>query len=178
MKLYQMIGFVLLVSICTSACSGGITKNVPNSAVKREETSVSSSTPMDTLPQFSMVNTEGNEVTLHSFKGKKILVNLWASWCPPCRQEMPSIQKLIRSVDTATVAFVLISLDDHFEKAKKFIKNQRLHLPIYYPASQLPALFNVQGIPATFIFNEKGELIKQVDGADDYDVDAYRMLLK
>ena len=131
-----------------------------------------------TLPTFNLMDAHGKIVSLQSFKGKKIFVNLWASWCPPCRAEMPSIQKLARGLDPSKVAFVLVSLDNDFEKAKAFAQKQKLDLPIYYPAEDLPQLFSVQGIPATFIFNEKGDLIRRIDGGENYYTRAYHNLLK
>lgn len=130
------------------------------------------------LPGFLLQDINGQPVNLQSFRGKKVFVNLWASWCPPCRREMPSIQKLYQSVDTSRVAFVMLSLDDQFEKAKAFVKNQKLKLPIYYPSQHLPELFNVQGIPVTFIFDEQGTLIQRIDGAADYHNNEYRKLLQ
>lgn len=72
----------------------------------------------------------------------------------------------------------MLSLDDDFSKAKQFAKAKNLKLPIYHPAESLPEIFDIEGIPATFIFNEKGELIKQNNGADDYNTNAYVQLLK
>jgi thiol-disulfide isomerase/thioredoxin len=134
--------------------------------------------PIPALPAFTIQDINGKPVNLQSFKGKKLFVNFWASWCPPCRAEMPSIEKLFQSIDTSKVSFVMLSVDDNFEKAKKFISRRKLRLPIYYPAENLPALFKVQGIPSTFIFNENGELMQRIDGADNYDSDQYRKLLQ
>ena len=131
------------------------------------------------LPSFNIQDSKGNVVNMQHLKGKKLFVNLWATWCPPCKREMPSIEKLYQAVDTGKVAFLMVSLDDRFDKAKKYIATTKLDLPIYYPAQQqLPDLFNVQGIPATFIFNEKAELIKRIDGSDDYNTAAYKTLLQ
>lgn len=130
------------------------------------------------MPTFLMEDATGGSLQMSNLKGKKVFVNLWASWCPPCRREMPSIEKLAQSVDSSKVAFVMLSLDDEFSKAKDFVQNQKLNLPIYYPAETLPALFNVQAIPSTFIFDENGGLLKRIDGGEDYDTDAYRQLLK
>jgi thiol-disulfide isomerase/thioredoxin len=130
------------------------------------------------LPSFSVQDVNGTVVNLQSFKGKKLFVNLWASWCPPCKREMPSIEKLYRSVDSSRVKFLLVSFDDQFEVAKKYVSSKKLHLPIYYPVENPPALFSVQGIPATFIFNENGELIKRVDGSEDYNTKEYKTLLQ
>lgn len=130
------------------------------------------------LPDFRILSENGNTFNLSELKGKKVFVNLWASWCPPCREELPSIQKLYQSVDTNKVIFVLISIDNNFESAKHYKRTNSMMLPIYYPMESLPKLFNVGGIPATFIFNEKGELIKEIDGEDDYNSDAYKKLIK
>ena len=130
------------------------------------------------MPAFALQDMAGNAVNLQSMKGKKVFVNLWASWCPPCREEMPSIEKLYASVDKDKVAFVMLSYDDDPEASRKFVKSNSLSLPVYFPAEQPPVIFQTGGIPATFIFNESGELVKQNTGADDYDTDAYRQLLQ
>jgi thiol-disulfide isomerase/thioredoxin len=141
-------------------------------------TEASASTDRTSLPRFALQDVTGRNVSLESFKGKKVFVNLWASWCPPCLREMPSIEKLQTGVDSNKVAFVMISLDDDFDKAKQFLIQEKLTLPIYYPAESLPTLFNVQGIPTTFIFDEAGVLFHRVDGGDDYNSEKYFKLLK
>lgn len=78
------------------------------------------------LPHFILKDVNGASINLQSFKGKKVFFNLWASWCPPCRVEMPSIQKLAQSIDTGKVAFVLLSLDHEFEKAKRYLQREGL----------------------------------------------------
>ncbi len=130
------------------------------------------------LPSFQMEDDKGNIVNLQQLKGKVVFVNLWATWCPPCRREMPSIQKLSKTVDSTKVAFVMLSLDSRFAKAQKYMRRKKIDLPAYYPAEGLPPLFKVEGIPATFIFNGKGKLIKAVLGGDEYDTSTYTALLK
>lgn len=126
-----------------------------------------------TLPAFKIVDLNGKLFNLADFKGKKVFVNLWASWCPPCKAEIPSIEKLYSKVDKSKAAFVMLSLDNDFETAVKFAAKNKMATPVYYPAENLPALFNVQGIPATFIFDEKGNLINRIEGGDDYDTEKY-----
>lgn len=130
------------------------------------------------LPAFKMFDIQGNPVQLASLKGKKIFLNMWASWCPPCRMEMPSIYSLYKKTDKEKTAFVFLTLDESMEDAAAFIKAQGMNIPIYMPAENPPALLNVQGIPATFIFNESGALLKKMEGMDDYDTEAYINLLK
>ena len=71
----------------------------------------------------------------------------------------------------------MLSLDNNFETAKQFAAKTKLDIPIYYPAANLPALFNVEGIPVTFIFNEKGELIHRQEGATDYNTNHFTEML-
>jgi thioredoxin-related protein len=91
---------------------------------------------------------------------------------------MPSIEKLYKSLDPNKVAFVMVSLDDNFEKAKKYFAKKKLKLPVYYPQKSLPGMFNVQSIPSTFIFDESGNLIQAIEGSEDYNTTQFKDMLK
>jgi thiol-disulfide isomerase/thioredoxin len=180
MKCTRIIAFAL-VAFCTIACNNSQKEDKPTAAAEQHQqtntdTNTASATAM--LPSFTVQDIHGNIINMQGLKGKKIFVNLWASWCPPCKREMPSIEKLYHSVDTNKVKFLLVSFDDQFELAKKYVSSKKINLPIYYPTENPPALFNVQGIPATFIFNENGELIKQIEGMENYDSKEYRTLFQ
>ena len=129
------------------------------------------------LPSLQMANTDNLSFDLSQFKGKKVFVNLWATWCPPCRAEIPSIESLASKTDRSKVEFVMLSLDDDFVKAKIYAANNKMKLPVYYPTGNLPQLFNVEGIPTTFIFNEKGEIIYEHTGGLDYDTKEFAEML-
>lgn len=169
---------ISILALILSACSANNESDSSKVTASEQIGMHEGKSDVTTLPAFNMFNAAGKIVSLESFKGKKIFVNLWASWCPPCRREMPSIEKLYQSVDTNKVAFVLLSLDDQFEKGRKYISSKKFALPFYYPSEDLPSIFRVEGIPATFIFNENGALIKRVDGSDDYNTKYYKTLLK
>ena len=130
-----------------------------------------------TLPEMSLVAVDGSEVRLSSLKGKKLFVNLWATWCPPCVAEMPSIQKLYAKTDRSQSEFVLISFDRNFETAKEWAKRKQLDIPVYAVSGELPSLFNVDGIPTTFIFDETGKLVFKQTGSDDYSSNKFVQLL-
>jgi thiol-disulfide isomerase/thioredoxin len=171
---------VCIVALFTAASCTDHQKdeNILASTEQHSNTDTNMASATTLLPSFSVQDAGGNVVNLQNLKGKKLFINLWASWCPPCKREMPSIEKLYLSLDTSKVQFLLVSLDDQFEMAKKYVSSQKLKLPIFYPAERLPALFQVQGIPATFIFNETGELVKRVDGGENYDTKEYRTLFQ
>lgn len=178
MKRMNRFFLVLLLPAVLAACNNNNNTETTAEAEVPAETGAATASSVQ-MPSFALVDANGQTVDLKNFAGKKVFVNLWATWCPPCRAEMPSIQKLHETVDKDKAAFVMLSLDDDFEKAKKYIAANTPNLPVYYPQNfeNLPELFNVRGIPATFIFDENGQLIKSMEGADNYDTDAYRKLL-
>jgi thiol-disulfide isomerase/thioredoxin len=184
MKQLLILG-ALSLSLAFTACSNNDTIETTSTETKEQmstdsNTAAAPSVSDNTadLPAFTLQNANGNTINLQDLKGKKVFVNLWASWCPPCRREMPSIEKLAKTVDSSKVSFVMLSLDDNFDKALTFVKQQKLSLPVYYPAGNLPILFNVNSIPTTFIFDENGKLIRRIDGGNDYDSQMFRKLLQ
>ena len=168
--------YLFIFSLFILAATGCNNSTVKTQEVANSNDAVNSIMPA-VLPPFKLVDLNRKPVNLADFKGKKIFVNLWASWCPPCRAEIPSIEILYSKVDKSKVVFVMLSLDNEMETAIQFAAENKLTTPVYYPAENLPALFKTEGIPATFIFDEKGNLIKRIDGGDDYDTAEYLKLL-
>lgn len=127
------------------------------------------------LPLYTL---DGHPANLRQFRGKAVLVNLWASWCPPCLAEMPGLQALYQKTDTAKVAFVLISLDENPNKARALLKRKGYTLPVFFPAAPLPAPFDSPSIPSTVILTPAGRLADRHDGMADYDTPAFRAALE
>lgn len=176
MKTLRILSVILVIAriALAPACSSAIEES------KNDEAATASQqvNQVQTLPSFVMMDTNGNKVSLASFKGKKVFINLWATWCPPCRREIPSIEKLYKEADKEKSVFVLLSLDQDVEAAKKFALANKLQAPVFFPAGPLPALLNVDAIPASYIFNEQGELVKEIKGMDDYYTSEYIDLFK
>jgi thiol-disulfide isomerase/thioredoxin len=175
MKRFLPFVYTLLILVsCNETGSGKI-------APEKEDTGRTAppevKTELAKLPNFQLLDRNDQQVDIASMKGKKLFVNLWATWCPPCRAEIPSIERLASKVDKDKVAFVMLSLDDNFAKAKNYAKKNKMNLPLYYPAENLPPMFAVNAIPVTFIFNENGELMKVMEGSADYDTKEYVELL-
>ena len=119
----------------------------------------------------------GTIVTLEDLKGKVIFMNFWATWCPPCIAEMPSIDQLHAEMGNE-VAFVMLSLDDDFEKAKQFDTKKGYHLPIYTLAGAIPAMYESSAIPTTFVIDAKGNLSLTHKGMADYSKPEFKKFLK
>lgn len=126
---------------------------------------------------LKLIDRDGNITSLEDLKGKVIFMNLWATWCPPCIAEMPSIDKLHEEMGDE-VAFVMLSLDRDFELAKDFDKRKGYNLPIYAPASNMPAMYNSSAIPTTYVIDAAGNLALTHKGMADYSADDFKTFLK
>ena len=169
---------VFSILLFATSCANNTKEETSTSTEKQNNVDSNAASANEALPSFTVQDINGNAVNLRDLKGKKLFVNFWASWCPPCKRELPSIEKLYKSIDTSKSRFLLVSLDDKFDAAKRYISSRKIALPVYYPMENPPGLFQVQAIPATFIFNEKGELVKRIDGGENYNTREYRNLFE
>lgn len=126
---------------------------------------------------FNLINEQGQSVHFKQFKGQTVFLNFWATWCPPCVAEMPDIHNLYNKVKDENVAFVLISQDDNFDKAKNFLERKAYSFPIYQLASPLPQVFTSRSIPTTFVISAEGKIIAKRTGMAKYDTEEFKNLL-
>lgn len=127
-----------------------------------------------------IVNTLDKEaVSLSEFRGKTIFLNLWATWCGPCRAEMPSIQKLYEKVNSDSVVFVMLSLDapDQVEKVRKYIDKAGYTFPVFI-AGELTQQTSVEIIPTTFVITPDGKVDYTKSGMADYDTKKFLKYLR
>lgn len=118
---------------------------------------------------ISFRDTSGNIVNTADLKGKVIFVNFWATWCPPCIAEMPSVNELYNQFkNNHNVAFILIDVDNNYPKAKNFLQKNNYNLPWYSLTSQVPDNLMDGTIPTTLVFNKSGKLVYQHSGVADY----------
>lgn len=117
-------------------------------------------------------NLEGRTISLEDYQGEVIFLNFWATWCPPCRAEMPSIQKLYNDYSDR-IAFILVSNEEK-QRVEEYFNEFNYSLPVYTQRSALPDVFNVKSIPTTYLINRSGEIILEKTGAADWNADAFR----
>ena len=120
------------------------------------------------------LNTEN--ISFDQLKGKVIFVNFWATWCPPCRAEMPAIQKLY-DVYKDEVAFVFITQESK-EVVASFFETYQYKLPVYNSVSRIPAeLATTNSIPATYVLNKKGKIVLSKMGTADWSSDKTKKII-
>ncbi|HKZ36062.1 MAG TPA: TlpA disulfide reductase family protein [Chryseolinea sp.] len=128
---------------------------------------------------FKIKDLQGKVIDFKTFKGKTIFLNIWATWCGPCRIEMPSIQKLYDQVDKDKIVFVMLSIDrgDSFEKVVTFVNEKEYTFPVYVPKGYLTDQLQVRTIPTTFVISPEGKIVSQEAGAANYDTEEFKNFL-
>ncbi len=118
--------------------------------------------------QMEFQDLNGNNIDVSNLKGKVIFLNLWATWCPPCVAEMPSIQKLYEKYkDSDKVAFLIVS-NEESAPVEKFIKKKGYNFPVYLNKFRMPDDFATNSIPATFVISKDGKIVVREVGASDW----------
>ncbi len=126
--------------------------------------------------QWKLRSLDGEIVDFESFKGKKILVNFWATWCPPCIAEMPSFQALYNDYQDNAV-FLFVSNEKHPDLTK-FITKYGYNLPIYQAITENPKALESNSLPTTFLTDENGHILIKKVGAANWNSEKVRILLE
>ena len=114
-------------------------------------------------------DSKGNVVSLSDLNGKVIFLNFWATWCPPCLAEMPSINKLHQKFENdKDFVFLFVDADGDFAKAQAYMDRKKYKMPVFTFASELPKTIFKGTLPTTIVFDKKGRLSLHEEGAANY----------
>ena len=110
---------------------------------------------------FTLEDLSGTKWTLKELGGQVVVVNFWATWCPPCRKEMPDLETLYKRFKNQGLVILAIS-DEEAGKVKPFVAQQKVSYPILLdPGRKVHQLFEVEGIPKSFVYDRSGKLVAQ-----------------
>ena len=121
-------------------------------------------------PNFTFPGLDGKNTSLSDYKGKVVLVNIWATWCPPCVYEMPSMQKLYNEFNGKNFEILAVSIDAAgIDAAAPFMKKHKLSFPaLMDPKGTIKSMYGVTGIPESFIIDKQGVLVGKIIGPIDW----------
>lgn len=118
----------------------------------------------------------GEIINYNEAKGKVVIVNFWATWCPPCIAEMPSLNKLYQEYHDEVV--ILFVSNEDVENVKKFKQKHGYQFPVYSLIDQPPREFDITSIPRTFVINKSGKIVVDKTGAANWFSDVFKQELE
>ena len=123
-----------------------------------------------TVGAFTYQDANGSTFSCSQLQGKVVLINFWATWCPPCRAEMPSLERLYQQMkDDNRIVFLFVNEDDDFNKAKAFVSDNHYSFPIAMPASNIPTEMFNGTLPTTVVLDKEGKVVMKHEGIGGYD---------
>tara|TARA_R110002051_G_scaffold159375_3_gene230721 strand:- start:127 stop:759 length:633 start_codon:yes stop_codon:yes gene_type:complete len=173
----EVISFAQRGLLATGLMNPDVTQITRSRTSEGNDAVTSDSNPSKVDFNLKLTDQDGNARSLKEFKGKVIFLNYWATWCPPCVAEMPSINKLHEEMGDE-ITFVMLSFDQDFEKAKAFTTRKEYDLPIYAPAGNLPSMLQSSALPTTYVIDAEGNLAMTHMGMADYSDPEFKKFLK
>lgn len=130
-------------------------------------------------PDFAMPDLNGNKLSLRQLRGKVVFLNFWATWCVPCRVEMPSMERLYRAYKDKGLVILAINLNESPRVAGEFMRELRLSFPALLDEDgRVSSLYGVRGLPTTFLIGLSGEIVGRALGAREWDGPEARELIE
>ena len=122
-----------------------------------------------TVLDFELRDLSGKKVRLSDFRGKVVFLNFFATWCPPCREEMPSIQRLYEKTGQwKAFKLITVSVDRIENDARAFLEKGKYTFPVLLDGSGVADNYGIRGIPTTYIIDKRGKLVNMAVGGNDW----------
>jgi thiol-disulfide isomerase/thioredoxin len=133
-----------------------------------------SESKQDTIDNYnwSLKDINGTLFNFEETKGKVVLINFWATWCPPCIAEMPNMQSLYNDYNSK-IEFIFVS-NESGKGISEFLNKNEYTLPVYHPLTSYPKAFNITSIPRTFLIDKKGNIVIDKNGAANWNSESVR----
>lgn len=178
-RLFSLSLLVLLIVFTSSCEEVSINQGSPPPPSDEEIQKISSNLPLPDFPSsitggtladysWSATDLTGKTIQASEWKGKVVVLNMWATWCGPCVAEMPSLQNLYEKTKADGFVFVLVSNEDQ-ETVSKFAEKKNYSLPIYTISENLPSVFSTDAIPKTFVISPTGKIVFEHLGGANWD---------
>ena len=178
--LIVLISAVLIgVSIYTVSTYNSSVKNKDKGiTTKSNSNSTTTTKPIGINPNaiktksidFKLKDLDGKELSLSDLKGKKVFINFWATWCPPCKAEMPEIEKIYQETKNSDLVIVAIEIGEPLSTVKPFINNNKYNFKVLLDLDQSVATkYGISAIPTSYFIDKTGNIVSKNVGAMDID---------
>ena len=135
-----------------------------------EEQELTPITGQPMAPAFDLKDPEGRPQRLADYRGKPLILNFWATWCPPCLEEMPSLERAARTLAPEGIAVVAVNVGEDTETVAAFLADQPIALPLPLDTdTKVAQSYHMKGLPATFIIDPEGHIAYRAIGSRDWD---------
>lgn len=161
-----MIGFIhVLLLTCLQAAT--VRAETPAAAVQQTLTAAQQPTP---APEFSLPDLDGKLHTLSEYRGKLVVLNFWATWCPPCRYEMPAMQRAWEQVGDEGIVFLGVDVGEDSDTVFTFLADYPLDFPLLLDEqAKVIEQYPVTGLPTTYIIDPQGRITHRAVGGRAWD---------
>ncbi len=160
---------VFLVVILVPSAKALVMQGLMEIGLFRPSMDQKKTVPSTDLSAIKFKDAKSKIVSLGDFEGKIVFLNFWATWCPPCLAEMPSVNKLYQQFENdGEVVFLLIDADGNFKKAQDYMDRKKYKMPVYAIASNIPEVIFSGSLPTTLVFDKKGRIAYNGVGAANY----------
>lgn len=141
-----------------------------NASIDKKDSDVSTQLAHD----FDFKDDKGKAYNTSSLRGKVVFINFWASWCPPCRAEFPSIEELYSNFKSEpSVFFLTINEDQDIAKANTYLKKEKLSVPFFKSNGNIPSIIYTGTLPTTIVLDKKGKIRFRHEGFANYGSDKF-----
>lgn len=176
---FLMMLFVVIIVVSPNAKSWLLQQLVSTGLFKADIKKEGVNTNSSVNTQFSFTNSAGITASTASLKGKVIFINFWASWCPPCRAEMPSLSDLYKKLrDDDRFVFLFINEDEDKTKAKQYLDKNNFDIPLFSRSGNVPSEIFNGTLPTTIVLNKEGKIVLNHTGMAGYNTDDFIKQLK
>jgi peroxiredoxin len=130
-------------------------------------------------PNFELKDPAGKQLSLKDFRGKVVFLNFWATWCPPCIEEMPAMEKLHQELEKDGLVMLAVNFQEGPERVKEFFTQHNLTFtPLLDRDGKVTEQYQAWGLPVTVVINKRGEIAARAMGSKDWHTDEARQLFK
>jgi peroxiredoxin len=164
-KVKRAKALLLLLFVVLAVTAAGLSCAPPGTAAS-ERSPVTGWQIGNVAPDFTLADIDGKSVSLSDYRGKPVLINFWATWCPPCVQETPFLQQIYDQQAGKGLVFLAVNIEENPAKVREFFAKNTLSLPVLFDfTGSTTSKYGVSSIPSTFFVDGSGVIRRKVVGA-------------